>query len=204
MDSIRSRGFLTCHLSDSMFPILKWDRDFAMSLQVFPPFLTSLNYSVFLLWPAGVTQISFQRLVPSLASSDSIIEFLSPLSLLYSLDWLVLNSLFWWYCSQFTLYCLILIQAFDIFTLSCCITYRFHLTSSWYFWFMYSFSNMLNLWFPLFTSFSLLTSFLLFVILFSSLYFHHGSLWLLLFLLFSDFCFTPSHSAITMLAAFTR
>ena len=101
MDSIRSRGFLTCHLSDSMFPILKWDRDFAMSLQVFPPFLTSLNYSVFLLWPAGVTQISFQRLVPSLASSDSIIEFLSPLSLLYSLDWLVLNSLFWWYCNRF-------------------------------------------------------------------------------------------------------
>ena len=187
-----------------MFHLFKGDRDFVLHFRSFNLFLSFHNHSEFGLWPVVVAQIISPKFVASSGLGDSFMELLPPMSSMYNLDWLVLNSLFWWYCSQFMLYCLILIQAFDIFTLSCCITYRFHLTSSWYFWFMYSFSNMLNLWFPLFTSFSLLTSFLLFVILFSSLYFHHGSLWLLLFLLFSDFCFTPSHSAITMLAAFNR
>ena len=68
------------------------------------------------------------------------------------------------------------------------------MASSWYFHYMCSFSNMLDL-FPFFTSSSLLTSFHHSLILFSSLLFHHWSLllWLLFFLLFSDFCFSPSH-----------
>ena len=158
--------------------------------------MTSLNHSVFLLWPVGVAQISFQNVVASSGSGDSFMELLSPLSSLYSLDWFVLNSLFWWYCSWFLVWCLILIQALDILTLSCCIRYRWALASSWHFLFMHSFPDMLNLRFLLFTSSSLLTSFLHSLILFPYLLFHYWYLLILLLLLFSDFCFTTNLSAI--------
>ena len=139
---------------------------------------TSLRYSVFV----------------SSGSGNSFMELLSPLSSLCSLDWLVLN-----WTAYFG----------GIVVDSCCIVwYRYKMFWLWaVIWFTDS------PWHQLGTSSSsyfvtcwicgplLPRSFLHSLIFFSNLLFHHESLSLLLFILFSDFCFIPILSSIAMPAA---
>ena len=164
-------------------------------------FLTTFNHAALLLWPVGVAQISFQIFFCVFRVRWSISVIVSALSWLYSLNSLVLNKLFWWYCCRFLLYCRIgLVQALDILTLSCTdsLWHQVGTSSSWIIFPSYSICGTLFyfLWY----------TYILFQFL-DTLFQSSFPPWIFIafvFPIFSVFCITPSLSIITMPVAFNK
>ena len=194
-----SMKFRQFRVPESMFHILKGERDVFLGISTcFWPLLTMQHYCCGqLVLPRYLSKFFFCFF----RVRWSISVIVSALSWLYSLNSLVLNKLFWWYCCRFLLYCRIgLVQALDILTLSCTdsLWHQVGTSSSWIIFPSYSICGTLFyfLWY----------TYILFQFL-DTLFQSSFPPWIFIafvFPIFSVFCITPSLSIITMPVAFNK